>query len=139
MAAPCTCISMATIMRSRVGHQRVYARFRRVIGAHAVNSTQAPSVRKRAVPTHSRVRVGGRFATLRDAIAGGALDEIRKFAQGAKPDLQLAGLKFLPTIPNPEKIMCVGINYKSHAAEHGADAPKLPNIFLRFVNTLVPH
>src|SRR5205085_788393 len=84
-------------------------------------------------------RLGGRFATLRDAIAGGALDEIRKFAQGAKPDLPLASLKFLPTIPNPEKIMCVGINYKSHAAEHGTEAPKLPNIFLRFVNTLVPH
>ena len=35
--------------------------------------------------------------------------------------------------------MCVGINYKSHAAEHGTEVPKAPNIFLRFVNTLVPH
>ena len=81
-------------------------------------------------------RLGGRYATLRDAIAGGAIDEMRRAAQGAKPDLPLAGLRWLP---NPEKIMCVGINYKSHAAEHGTEAPKLPNIFLRFINTLVAH
>src|SRR5215470_1120997 len=84
-------------------------------------------------------RLGGRYATLRDVIAAGALDELRRAAQGAQPDQKLAGLQYLPVIPNPEKIMCVGINYKSHAAEHGTEAPKLPNIFLRFVNTLVPH
>jgi 2-keto-4-pentenoate hydratase/2-oxohepta-3-ene-1,7-dioic acid hydratase in catechol pathway len=82
-------------------------------------------------------RLGGRFATLRDALAGGALPEIRKAAEGAKPDHALADVRLLPTIPNPEKILCVGINYKSHAAEHGGEAPKLPNIFTRFVNTLV--
>src|SRR5882724_11491136 len=84
-------------------------------------------------------RLGGRYATLRDVIAAGALDELRRAAQGAQPDQKLAGLRFLPVIPNPEKIMCVGINYKSHAAEHGQEAPKLPNIFTRFVNTLVAH
>jgi 2-keto-4-pentenoate hydratase/2-oxohepta-3-ene-1,7-dioic acid hydratase in catechol pathway len=84
-------------------------------------------------------RLGGRYATLREAIAGGAIDEMRRTAEGAKPDQKLAGLRFLPVIPNPEKILCVGINYKSHAAEHGTEAPKLPNIFTRFVNTLVAH
>jgi len=84
-------------------------------------------------------RLAGGYATLRDAIAGGALDEMRRLAQGVKADHKLAGLRYLPAIPNPEKILCVGINYKSHAAEHGTEAPKLPNIFTRFVNTLVPH
>jgi 2-keto-4-pentenoate hydratase/2-oxohepta-3-ene-1,7-dioic acid hydratase in catechol pathway len=84
-------------------------------------------------------RLGGRFGTLRDAIAGGAIPDMRRAAQGVAPDQPLAGLRYLPTIPNPEKIMCVGINYKSHAAEHGTEAPKLPNIFLRFINTLVAH
>ena len=84
-------------------------------------------------------RLGGRFATLRDALAADALADIRKAAEGAMPDHKLAGLRFLPAIPNPEKILCVGINYKSHAAEHGQEAPKLPNIFTRFVNTLVAH
>jgi 2-keto-4-pentenoate hydratase/2-oxohepta-3-ene-1,7-dioic acid hydratase in catechol pathway len=84
-------------------------------------------------------RLGGRFVTLRDALAADALSEMRKAVDGAKPDHKLAGLQFLPAIPNPEKILCVGINYKSHAAEHGQEAPKLPNIFTRFVNTLVAH
>jgi 2-keto-4-pentenoate hydratase/2-oxohepta-3-ene-1,7-dioic acid hydratase in catechol pathway len=76
---------------------------------------------------------------LRDALAGGALEEIRTTAQSARPDRKLSEVRFLPAIPNPEKILCVGINYKSHAAEHGQEAPKLPNIFTRFVNTLVAH
>ncbi len=84
-------------------------------------------------------RLAGKYATLRDALAGGALDEMRRVAAAAKPDHKLANIRFLPVIPNPEKILCVGINYKSHAAEHGQEAPKLPNIFTRFVNTLVPH
>jgi 2-keto-4-pentenoate hydratase/2-oxohepta-3-ene-1,7-dioic acid hydratase in catechol pathway len=82
-------------------------------------------------------RLKGRYATLRDALAGGALDEMRRAAEGAKADHKLSGVRLLPPIPNPEKILCVGINYKSHAAEHGQEAPKLPNIFTRFVNTLV--
>ncbi|HEY7300381.1 MAG TPA: fumarylacetoacetate hydrolase family protein [Xanthobacteraceae bacterium] len=84
-------------------------------------------------------RLGSRYADLRAAIAGGAIAEMRRLAEGAAPDRKLSGLRFLPAIPNPEKIMCVGINYKSHAAEHGAEAPKLPNIFTRFINTLVAH
>ena len=84
-------------------------------------------------------RLGDKYATLRDALADYALDEMCDAALGASPDQKLAGLQFLPAIPNPEKILCVGINYKSHAAEHGTEAPKLPNIFTRFVNTLVPH
>ena len=44
-------------------------------------------------------KLGGRFATLRDAIAGGAIDEMKRVAQGAAPDQKLAGLKFLPLIP----------------------------------------
>ncbi len=84
-------------------------------------------------------RLRARYPTLRDALAGGALEEIRTTAQSARPDRRLSEVRFLPAIPNPEKILCVGINYKSHAAEHGQEAPKLPNIFTRFVNTLVAH
>src|SRR5947207_6128434 len=84
-------------------------------------------------------RLEGRCPTLRDALAAGALDQMRRAAEGAKADRKLSDIRFLPAIPNPEKILCVGINYKSHAAEHGQEAPKQPNIFTRFVNTLVGH
>jgi 2-keto-4-pentenoate hydratase/2-oxohepta-3-ene-1,7-dioic acid hydratase in catechol pathway len=84
-------------------------------------------------------RFGGHAASLREALAGGLLPRIKEEAAHGRADRKLSEIKFLPAIPNPEKILCVGINYKSHAAEHGAEAPKLPNIFTRFVNTLVAH
>lgn len=84
-------------------------------------------------------RFGGHAASLREALAGGLLPQIKEAAAHGQADHKLSEVKFLPVIPNPEKILCVGINYKSHAAEHGTEAPKLPNIFTKFVNTLVAH
>jgi 2-keto-4-pentenoate hydratase/2-oxohepta-3-ene-1,7-dioic acid hydratase in catechol pathway len=84
-------------------------------------------------------RFGGHAASLREALAGGLLPQIKEAASNAQADRKLSDIKFLPVIPNPEKILCVGINYKSHAAEHGTEAPKLPNIFTKFINTLEAH
>src|SRR5262245_25174587 len=79
------------------------------------------------------------YGTLRDALAAQALDDIRRVTQGAKPDRKLSEITFLPAIPNPNKILCAGINYRSHAAETGRDIPKQPSMFARFVDTLVGH
>ena len=84
-------------------------------------------------------RLKGDYSTLRHALEQGALDEMRTAVQGAKPDHKLADVRFRPVISNPRKILCVGINYKSHAAESGHDAPALPNIFTRFTDTLAAH
>src|SRR5467141_4602145 len=78
-------------------------------------------------------------ATLRDALAAGALAEMRKATETAKPDHKLGEVKWLPAIPNPEKILCAGINYRSHAAETGREVPKQPSMFVRLANTLVGH
>src|SRR5262245_11865574 len=79
----------------------------------------------------------GRYNTLRDALVAGALGELKAAAAGKTPDHKLAQITFLPLIPNPEKILCVGINYRDHAAETGRDTMSNPQIFLRLVNTLV--
>src|SRR3954463_7376803 len=83
-----------------------------------------------------RDKLGGKFDDLREALAGGALEQMKQLAQGANPDHKLSDITFLPVIREPKKILCVGINYKSHAAEQGHDAPAHPNVFLRFVDTL---
>jgi len=80
-----------------------------------------------------------RYVDLRSALSGNALVEMRKAADGAKADHKLADIKWLPPIPNPEKILCAGINYRSHAAETGRELPKQPSMFIRFTNTLVGH
>ena len=84
-------------------------------------------------------RLGGRYPGLRDALAANALLELRKAGEGAKPDLRLDQVKWLPVIPNPQKILCAGINYRSHAAETGRELPKQPSMFIRFTDTLVAH
>ena len=72
-------------------------------------------------------------------LAGGALAEIRKAAEAAKPDHRLSEVEWLPVIPNPEKILCAGINYRSHAAETGREVPKQPSMFIRLATTLTGH
>jgi 2-keto-4-pentenoate hydratase/2-oxohepta-3-ene-1,7-dioic acid hydratase in catechol pathway len=85
-----------------------------------------------------RLRGGSR--TLKDALTeDDALDEMMKLADGAEPDLALEGLKYLPVVTNPNKILCVGINYRSHAAEHGGAVAEKPNIFTKFTDCLSEH
>jgi 2-keto-4-pentenoate hydratase/2-oxohepta-3-ene-1,7-dioic acid hydratase in catechol pathway len=76
---------------------------------------------------------------LRSALAAGKLQAMRQMAKDAKPDHQLNDIVFLPVIPQPEKILCAGINYRSHAAETGRELPKQPSMFVRFADTLVGH
>ena len=76
---------------------------------------------------------------LRAALAAGAIDKMRDVAQRAAPDRKLSAIKFLPVIPQPGKILCDGINYRSHAAEMARELPKQPSMFIRFADTLVGH
>jgi len=51
----------------------------------------------------------------------------------------MAGVKFLPLIPNPGKIICVGLNYADHAKEGGHAIPDHPSFFLRVNSSQVAH
>jgi 2-keto-4-pentenoate hydratase/2-oxohepta-3-ene-1,7-dioic acid hydratase in catechol pathway len=43
-----------------------------------------------------------------------------------------------PPLPNPDKIICIGLNYRTHAEEAGIDPPDAPTIFAKFRNALAP-
>src|SRR5262245_45461341 len=79
-----------------------------------------------------------KYPTLLDVFRAGALGEARAAATGAA-DHQIKDVEMLPPILAPEKNICVGINYPDRAAEYkdGKDAPKYPNLFLRFPTSLV--
>jgi 5-carboxymethyl-2-hydroxymuconate isomerase len=82
------------------------------------------------------VDLGARFAsfpTLRDAIEANALRDFERALGGAKPDLALADATPLLPIPNPEKIICVGVNYANRNEEYkdGSERPKYPSLFMR--------
>lgn len=46
---------------------------------------------------------------------------------------------FLPCVPNPQKIICIGLNYRDHAAETGVQIPEEPVVFSKFSNALAGH
>jgi 2-keto-4-pentenoate hydratase/2-oxohepta-3-ene-1,7-dioic acid hydratase in catechol pathway len=85
-------------------------------------------------------RLNGKYAGLIDLIRARAVKEAREAASG-KADVQLSEVEFLPPIPRPEKIICVGINYPERTAEYKdkREQPKYPNLFVRFPDSLAGH
>ena len=53
--------------------------------------------------------------------------------------LKFAELELLPVIPNPDKILCVGLNYHDHVAETGRALTEMPAIFVRMPASQVAH
>jgi 2-keto-4-pentenoate hydratase/2-oxohepta-3-ene-1,7-dioic acid hydratase in catechol pathway len=80
----------------------------------------------------------GRFADLKACIAAGALGELGDHASRAERH-RLADITWLPVIPNPDKILCVGLNYEMHRRETGRDVVANPTIFARFANSQTGH
>ena len=79
-----------------------------------------------------------RFPDLKSAIAADALGAAGEAAAGAKR-LALAEIEWLPAIPNPDKILCVGLNYEMHRQETGRAEVENPTIFGRFANSQIGH
>ena len=78
-------------------------------------------------------------ATLREALARGTLGRIVDLVAQAPATLALADVEYLPVIPDPGKILCVGINYASHVRETGREMPQYPMFFTRFADSQVAH
>ena len=84
-------------------------------------------------------RLGERWPSLRAANAGKALDQLAAAAKGQRADFKMEDVELLPVIPDPQKILCVGLNYSSHVGEMGRELPKAPSVFARLTDTLLPH
>lgn len=76
---------------------------------------------------------------LRHLLASDDFSEARELSERARPDFPLAECTFLPVVPAPSKIICLGLNYKSHAEEVGKPPPKHPVVFHRHAQTLIGH
>ena len=78
---------------------------------------------------------------LRGAIRRGRLEALAQEAASASADAGLDDVAYLPTIPNPEKIICIGVNYANRNEEYrdGTAAPKFPSVFMRSRESFVGH
>jgi 2-keto-4-pentenoate hydratase/2-oxohepta-3-ene-1,7-dioic acid hydratase in catechol pathway len=75
-------------------------------------------------------------------VAGpGTFDKAKSAAAKAPASMRIAAkdAKLLPPLPNPGKIICLGLNYADHAAESPYAKPDYPVLFARFTTSLVGH
>jgi 2-keto-4-pentenoate hydratase/2-oxohepta-3-ene-1,7-dioic acid hydratase in catechol pathway len=82
--------------------------------------------------------IGNQYPDLKALIAGNGFSEAAKHLGGAA-DYQQSDITFLPVIPNPDKIVCVGLNYQDHVVETGRDNTEQPAIFLRVADSQLGH
>jgi 2-keto-4-pentenoate hydratase/2-oxohepta-3-ene-1,7-dioic acid hydratase in catechol pathway len=75
-------------------------------------------------------------ASVRDLLAQGALERLATAVEG--DGVPLGDVSLDVPVPDPTKIVCIGLNYRAHAAEAGLDPPSAPTFFAKFVNALVP-
>ncbi|MDJ0933276.1 fumarylacetoacetate hydrolase family protein [Breoghania sp.] len=84
---------------------------------------------------------GSRFLGLKQVIEAGALEEVIAAAKGRAPTWPLEEVEFLIPLADPQKIICVGVNYPDRNAEYrdGQAAPANPSLFVRFPGSFVGH
>jgi len=75
--------------------------------------------------------IGGDGGTVRELLAAGRLAEVAD-ADGPA----VAGARLLPPVPDPQKIIGIGLNYAEHAKEGRAEPPSSPTFFAKFANAL---
>lgn len=71
------------------------------------------------------------------ALDADGLAELGARASEAEQRLALADVRLLAPVPDPEKIVCLGLNYRDHAAEAGQEIPAAPMWFAKFANSLI--
>jgi 2-keto-4-pentenoate hydratase/2-oxohepta-3-ene-1,7-dioic acid hydratase in catechol pathway len=82
-----------------------------------------------ALPPTVRGLLEGGPNVLRAAAAAAARAEAVRYP--------VRGASLLPPVPDPQKIICVGLNYRDHAAETNAPIPREPILFSKYVTALV--
>jgi 2-keto-4-pentenoate hydratase/2-oxohepta-3-ene-1,7-dioic acid hydratase in catechol pathway len=86
-------------------------------------------------------RIGSACPTLRHLVAADALASAVAAVAGAAPDFPADRVAFVPPIPAPEKIWCIGVNYMDRNAEYKdrSELPRYPSLFARAPTSVVGH
>jgi len=82
---------------------------------------------------------GDTMPTLKSVLEKGGLEDIVNAAGRLEDECSVDEIEFLPVIPDPQKIVCVGLNYASHIEETGRSDSDFPVLFTRFANTQTGH
>jgi 2-keto-4-pentenoate hydratase/2-oxohepta-3-ene-1,7-dioic acid hydratase in catechol pathway len=85
--------------------------------------------------------LGAQYPTLGVVLRAGELHRAVALGLSSKATIDPDEIRYLPTISDPEKIVCIGINYGNRNEEYkdGAEAPRYPSVFMRTPGSLVGH
>ncbi len=72
--------------------------------------------------------------TVEAILEGGLIGEVEPVE--GDDGVPVDGLELLPPVTRPGKILCIGLNYRAHAEEQGAEPPETPTFFAKFRNAL---
>lgn len=84
-------------------------------------------------------RIGNILPDLKSYLAAQGLGTLENLPKPEITDYATGEFTYAPVIPDPAKILCVGVNYDEHRRETGRAESKYPTIFTRFADTLVGH
>lgn len=76
---------------------------------------------------------------LQSALQSGSLDFLQQVLCDRAPRIPLQAIEYLPPIPNPSKVLCVGLNYAEHQEETGHEGGDQPTLFIRFGEAQIGH
>jgi 2-keto-4-pentenoate hydratase/2-oxohepta-3-ene-1,7-dioic acid hydratase in catechol pathway len=87
------------------------------------------------------VDIGESFRSLRHMIASDGMAQAIAALEKAGEGIPLSEIDYLPPIAKPDKIMCIGVNYRNRNAEYkdGSDEPRYPSLFMRTPGSLTGH
>jgi len=80
-----------------------------------------------------RSALGDDVPSVRALLESGRLEEA---AAAEGPGVNAGDVRLLPPVPGPQKIVCIGLNYRTHAEEAGLEPPETPTFFAKFPNAL---
>jgi 2-keto-4-pentenoate hydratase/2-oxohepta-3-ene-1,7-dioic acid hydratase in catechol pathway len=88
-----------------------------------------------------RPRLAPRYLSMIDLLRPGGFADAKAAIAGVRPDFSLDEVQWLPPIPAPEKILCIGVNYANRNEEYkdGSPPPKYPSMFFRTPGSFVGH
>jgi acylpyruvate hydrolase len=92
---------------------------------------------------HAGLDGGGKWSSVRALVAQppdrlAALGEAaRTLSDDPEASVAMADARLGPPVPDPQKILCVGLNYRAHADEAALDEPTVPMVFAKFPNVLI--
>lgn len=106
---------------------------------------QEPAIRLASYTIDNRSTFGAVQGDRISDLASPRCPDLRSFLgansapDAAAPTHAISEIRFLPPIPNPEKILCVGLNFLEHIREVGKKIEDYPLLFVRLSNTQVGH